>query len=57
VTASHCLTLNLNMISCFVDFRMEPKPLLVIEYLPLGDLEAQHKDYGIAEADMMVIFN
>jgi serine/threonine protein kinase len=41
----------------FVDFRMEPKPLLVMEYLPLGDLEAQHKDYGIAEADMMIIFD
>ncbi|KIW24859.1 hypothetical protein, variant [Cladophialophora immunda] len=40
----------------FVDFRTVPKPLLVMEYLRLGNLEAQHKVSPISDSDMIVVF-
>ncbi|KAK4985842.1 hypothetical protein LTR50_005696 [Elasticomyces elasticus] len=40
----------------FVDFRAEPAPLLVMEYLPLGSLEDQHRDAPIAEEEAVALF-
>ncbi|KAK4980804.1 hypothetical protein LTR28_000787 [Elasticomyces elasticus] len=40
----------------FVDFRAEPAPLLVMEYLPLGNLQDQHQDAPIAVEEAVVLF-
>ena len=40
----------------FVDFKAAPEPLLVMEYLPRGDLQAQHKLSSITDDEMMVVF-
>ncbi|KAI4288913.1 MAG: hypothetical protein L6R35_001824 [Caloplaca aegaea] len=40
----------------FVDFQKERNPLLVMEYLPLGNLEMQHQSSHIVDTDMMLIF-
>ncbi|KAK3079882.1 hypothetical protein LTS18_003688, partial [Coniosporium uncinatum] len=40
----------------FVDFIAEPAPLLVMEYLPLGNLQDQHQDAPIAVEEAVVLF-
>ncbi|KAK5004953.1 hypothetical protein LTR28_008280 [Elasticomyces elasticus] len=40
----------------FVDFRADPAPLLVMEYLPLGNLEDQHRDAPIAVEEAVALF-
>ncbi|KAK4994909.1 Serine/threonine kinase [Elasticomyces elasticus] len=40
----------------FVDFRAEPAPLLVMEYLPLGSLEDQHRDAPITMEEAVELF-
>ncbi|KAJ9624519.1 Protein kinase protein rad53 [Taxawa tesnikishii (nom. ined.)] len=39
----------------FVDFRPEPNPLLVMEYLPLGNLQDQHENVPIAVEDAVAL--
>lgn len=41
----------------FIDFRPEPKPLLVMENLPLGSLEEQHAESPIAVEEMVVLMS
>ena len=43
-----------NIVS-FVDFRPKPTPLLIMEYLPLGNLEDQHKASRIAYEEASTI--
>lgn len=40
----------------FVDFSAEPKPLLVMEYLPLGSLYDQHRDAPIVVEEAVTLF-
>ena len=40
----------------FVDFRTALKPLLIMEYLPLGNLQKQDKASSISDHEMMVVF-
>ena len=40
----------------FVDFRPEPAPLLVMEYLPLGSLYDQDRDAPIAVEEAVILF-
>ncbi|KAJ9624529.1 Protein kinase protein rad53 [Taxawa tesnikishii (nom. ined.)] len=39
----------------FVDFRPEPNPLLVMEYLPLGNLRDQHENVPIAVEEAVAL--
>ncbi len=40
----------------FVDFRPKPSPLLIMEYLPLGNLEDQHRASPIAFEETLTIW-